>query len=59
MRIQGKNLLFKIILWLVTEMLLNLLNLPINRQKCRSIALSVVLGSVATQTHLSQYACPT
>ncbi len=28
----------------------SLLNLPINRQKCRSIALSVVFGSVATQT---------
>lgn len=27
MKIQGKNLLFKIILWLVTEMLLNLLGL--------------------------------
>lgn len=32
--------------------LLSLLNLPINRQKCRSIALSVVFGSVATQTPL-------
>jgi hypothetical protein len=27
MKIPGKNLLFKIILWLVTEMLLNLLGL--------------------------------
>jgi adenine-specific DNA-methyltransferase len=29
---------------------LSLLNLPINRQKCRSIAISVVFESVATQT---------